>query len=345
MLQSLLTQEYFENIVPVIINKYVKYNSYDEAEPILSQPYDNVVPSLDAAIGRKTTNVCQILKKKIGSGKWNKCFPDIFKEIQYGTKGNKSNYCTFMFIIDLIEKKIAEKFSVNDIKKILYEEYSKYLIKFGSQIIDILITEGKQTFGRQVKGDDLSFVDFITTDNYFLTTFDLLLLVQKFKIPTIFISTTKLLETNNKSHFFIGYGKENDDFAFVVVPGISAENIPAFKLIETNTNDVFISLDKLTDCEHKSEIIEVLASENIIIIDEFLREFNPKKLGKKKLIVEEDSENENEEIVKKSKKKPKKILIVESSTPVSSEEFIINKKGKTKKTKLVGIKPKTKKNK
>ena len=112
-------------------------------------------------------------------------------------------------------------------------------------------------------------------------------------------------------------------------------------MIETDKNDLFISLDKLIDCEYKNEIDEVLKSETIIIVDEFLREFNPKKLGKKKLIVEEDSENE--EPVKKPKKQPKKKLIVESSSPVSSEEFVLNKKGKTKKTKLVGIKPKTKK--
>jgi len=193
----------------------------------------------------------------------------------------------------------------------------------------------------------LSFVDFITTDNYFLTTFDLWLLIKKFEIPTIFISTTKLLETNNKAHFFIGYGKENDDFVFIVVPGISPENIPAFKLIETNSSDVFISLDKLIDCEYKTEIIEALQKETIIIIEEFLREFNPKNLGKKKLIVEEDSENENEnkEPVKKPKKQPKKSLIIESSSSVSPEEFVINKKNKKKKTKLFGIKPKTKKNK
>ena len=49
--------------------------------------------------------------------------------------------------------------------------------------------------------------------------------------------------------------------------------------------------------------------------------------------------------IPKPKAKPKKLLIVESSTPVSSEEVVIAKKGKTKKTKLVGIKPKTKKNK
>ena len=345
MLQSLLTQEYFENIVPVVINKYVKHISYDEAEPIISQPYDNEVPSLDAAIGRKNTNECKTTKKKIGSGKWNKCFPESFKEIQYGTKDNKSNYCTFIFIIELIERKIAKKLSVNDVKKVLHEEYIKYFEDFGNQIIDILILEGKKKLGDQVKSGILPFVDFITTDNYFLTTFDLWLLIKKFEIPTIFISTTKLLETNNKDHFFIGYGKENDDFVFIVVPGVSPENIPAFKLIETNSNDVFISLDKLIDCEYKSEIIESLKNENLISIDEFLREFNPKNFGKKKLIVEEDSENENEEPVKKTKKQPKKSLIIESSSSVSSEEFVINKKKKTKKTKLVGIKPKTKKNK
>jgi hypothetical protein len=342
MLQSLLTQEYFENIVPVIINKYVKNNSYDEAEPIISQQYDNVVPSLDAAVGRKNVSVCEITKKPIGSGEWKKCFPNNFKEIRYG----KSNYCTFVFIIDLIERKIAKKLLINDIKKVLHEEYVKYLEDYDNQIIDILILEGKKKLGDQVKSGILPFVDFITTDNYFLTTFDIWLLVQKFEIPTIFISTTKLLETHNKEHFFIGYGSENDDFAFIVIPGISQENIPALKLIETDKNDVFISLDKLLGCDYKNKIIDTLKNKTDIY--EFLREFNPKKSSKKKIIIEENSENENEEPVKKPKKQPKKQLIIESSSSISSnndssEEIKITKK-KTKKTKLVGIKPKTKKN-
>jgi hypothetical protein len=346
MLQSLLTQDYFENIIPVVINKYVKQISYDEAEPIITQPYDNVVPSLNEAIGRENTNECQTSKKKISSGKWSKCFPDNFKEIQYG----KSNYCTFTFIIDIIEKKIAKKFSVNDIKKVLYQEYTKYLEDFSYQIIDILILEGKQTLGRQVKSEELSFIDFITTDNYFLTALDIWLLVQKFQIPTIFISTTKLLETNNKEIFFIGYGEENDDFAFIVVPGISAENKPAFKLIESDSNEVFIPLSKLLDCDHKTEISDAL--KNKITIDEFLRLFNPKNL-KKKIRIVNSSDDEEEEPVKKPKKQQKKTLkIVESSSSTvtkedSSSPEIVIKKGKTKKPKLQGIKPKnkTKKNK
>jgi len=346
MLQSLLTQDYFENIVPIIVNKYVRHISYDEAEPIITQPYDNVVSSLNEAIGKNkiNENECQTIKKKIGSGKWSKCFPSNFKETQYG----KSNYCTFTFIIDLIERKIAKKISVNEIKKILYQEYSIFLEDFSEQIIDILILEGKQTLGRQVKNDELSFIDFITTDNYFLTTFDLWLLVQKYEIPSIFVSTTKLLETNNKEHFFIGYGQKNDNFAFIVIPGISPENKPAFKLIETDSNDVFIALDKLLDCDHKNKIND--AFKDKISVDEFLREFNPKKLEKKKLRIVDSSEDEKEP-VKKAKKQPKKQLIIESSISTlsndnKSSEIVIKKKKtkKTKKTRLVGIKQKTKKN-
>ena len=341
MLQSLLTQDYFENIIPITINKYVKHISYDEAEPSISQPYDNLVTSLEESFNKEPSNECQTNKKKIGSGEWNTCFPDNFKEIQY----NKTNYCTFAFIIDIIERKTGNKLSINDIKKILYQEYNKYFQDFSYQIVDILILEGKQTYGRQVRDDELKFIDFISAHNYFLTSFDIWLLVQKFEIPTIFISTTKLLETNKKKHFFIGYGEENDKFVFIVVPGIGPEKKPAFKLIESNDNDVFISLDKLLDCEHKNEIIQ--AFKNKIIIEEFLRDFNPKNL-KTKLRIEDSSENE-EEPVKKQRKQPKKKLIIESSSSVTedtkSSQEIKTKKGKTKKIKLVGIKPKTKKNK
>jgi hypothetical protein len=39
ILQSLITQEYFEELVPTKQNKFIKYNSYDEAKPIISQTY------------------------------------------------------------------------------------------------------------------------------------------------------------------------------------------------------------------------------------------------------------------------------------------------------------------
>ena len=69
--------------------------------------------------------------------------------------------------------------------------------KYFYKIVDILIIEGKKTLGDQVKDEAklLTFDDFIYTDNYFLTTFDLWLLVTKFEIPTIFISQQFILQT------------------------------------------------------------------------------------------------------------------------------------------------------
>ena len=37
ILQDLLTQEFFENLIPADINKYAKYNTYDTAEPAIPQ--------------------------------------------------------------------------------------------------------------------------------------------------------------------------------------------------------------------------------------------------------------------------------------------------------------------
>ena len=37
VLQSLITQEYFDGLEPAEINKYARYNTYDDAEPIMSQ--------------------------------------------------------------------------------------------------------------------------------------------------------------------------------------------------------------------------------------------------------------------------------------------------------------------
>ena len=41
LLQSLLTNDYFDDLIPDITNKYISFNSYDTAEPNITQKYDN----------------------------------------------------------------------------------------------------------------------------------------------------------------------------------------------------------------------------------------------------------------------------------------------------------------
>jgi len=336
LLESLLTQDYFETLVPAVTNKYVKQISYDEVEPIITQVYENTIPSLDHAIGRKNELACKkTTNEHIKSSIWKKCFPSNYTEIEY----NKTNICTFNFIIDLIERKTTNKLTLNQIKNALYEEYKKYLQEYSDKIVDILILEGKKTLGDQVHAEKLSFLSLLYTDNYFLTTFDLWLLITKYEIPTIFISHKWILQSKYEKHEFLGYGNSDDNFAFIVIPGFRPENIPMYKLVQDEDENVFISLDKLEE-ECVERIKESII--NKISIEDYLKNFtkplttNYEVKKPKRLIVNNDSDTEN------VKPKRKQKLIVNTS-PVSSEQFVAQKKSR-KKLVIKGNKGTTRKN-
>jgi len=295
LLQSLLTQDYFEMLEPAIINKYVKFNSYDETEPIMTQTYENKVRTIDLENNKKMVLESSCNKEttdKISSGVWKKCFPEKFKEIEY----DKNIICTFEIVIDIIEKKTGEKIEINRLKNILYEEYTHYIKSYPQQIVNILIAEGKKNLGDQVNSNMLSFSSFIYSDNYFLTTLDFWLLVNKYKMPAFFISTKNLLQTNYEKNIFLGYGNENDKFCFIVVPALGPEKVPSYKVITSDKNDIFISLQEIKqNCENEIKN----AFDNEITIEDYLKQFvkvnKPKKANvktlAKKIHIEDDDDN------------------------------------------------------
>jgi hypothetical protein len=219
---------------------------------------------------------------------------------------------------------------MNQIKNQLYDEYKKYLINYHDKIVDILIIEGKKEMGNDVKTEDLSFENFIYSENYFLTTFDLWLLVTKYKIPTIFISQKWILQTKYEKHEFLGYGNEDDKFAFIVIPGFRPENVPGYKLIVADDGDVFISLNKL-DKECVEGIRQSIRHK--VSIEDYLYSFtkplttNYEKKNPNRLVIESNSEE-----IKPEKKKK---LIIEETTPLSNEEIIIEPKKKQSRKKVI----------
>ena len=348
ILQSLLTQEYFETLVPGTTNKYIKYNTYDEVEPNLTQIYDAVFDpnkKMEEESNKNNENgeLCnKIVKNKITSGIWKECFSEKYKEVEYG----KYHICTFNFMIDLIEKKINKKLSISEIKNELYNEYKKYLLEYQNKIVDILMIEGKKTLGDQVRSESLSFSSFIYTDNYFLTTMDIWLLVQKYQIPTIFICQKTILQTDYNKNVFVGFGEENDDFIFIILPVFNSESIPNFKIVENDEGSCFISINKLNE-ECLDRIRDAFVNKKSI--KEYLQEFTKPKKNiynkKKPLIIEEDKEEEEKENEKKmEKKKAKKIKIDESPTLSIDELLIIPSKKKSKKKIIIKGKKQTKKN-
>ena len=332
MIQSLLTQEYFETLVPAVINKYTKYNSYDEAEPSMTQIYDNNVSKNKSSVDA----ICDAPKinDNIASGIWKKCFPSKFKEIEYA----KTVICTFQFIIDLIERHTGIKVSLSKIRNELFNEYKQYLDRYHDKIVDILIIEGKKLLGKEyhqkVKSGKIDFLSFISTENYFLTTLDLWLLVQRFKIPTIFISQNCILQTKYEKHAFLGYGDEQQDkYAFILLPGLREENKPNYKLVQSDKGDIFISLSDIKCIEKIREIVsDNLSVENYL--DDFTKHSKTNYQVKTKCKDEKLSEIEP----------PKKFVVESDEQSLSIESPTEPKQTKqTKKKKESGEKQGTRK--
>ena len=317
MIQSLLTQEYFDNLTPALLNQFVEYNTFDQAEPIKSQVYENEIDLNNSGNENAELDCKTVILDKIKSPYWNKCFPNNFKEKEY----SKTVYCTYHFIIDLIKLKTNLELSINEVKTILYEEYKKLIPLYKEKILDILIIEGKKILGDQVKSNTLSFSNFLFSDNYFLTNLDMWILVVKYQIPCFFISNKFLLETNYNKNIFLGYGERTDDFAFILVPGFRVETIPSYKIIQMPNEDLFISLDNIGTIDCRKSIQEALDSK--FTIEDYLQQFvklpktnyqkkKPKANQVTKFIIEEETVQEEQDII--IKKPVKKKVLTEKIT-------------------------------
>ena len=57
----------------------------------------------------------------------------------------------------------------------------------------------------------------------------------------------ELLETKYNRKSFLCYGKEDDDFIFIVTPALRAEVVPLYKYIQDESQNIFIPINKLKD--------------------------------------------------------------------------------------------------
>lgn len=343
LLQSLITQEYFETFVPATINKYITNNSYDEAKPQISQVYDNVVTNIESLTvekGELETTTCKKDKPKISSSLWKTRFPGNYKEIQY----DKIVSCTFDIIIDMAKDILNKTLTINQIKNDLLKEYERYFQSNPpynmDKIVDILILQGKKKMGDQVRSEKLSFQHFIYADTYFLTPFDIWVLVQKYKIPTIIVCQKFIMETDYKRHAFVAFGEKSDAFIFILIPGLKPESIPAYKIILNKEEEMQISLSKLKQGDKDKVILDAF-DEKISVekfLDEFTKKTTTKYVKKKPLLIIEDTEEEEKESIPKKQVRQ----IVEEILPVPDELIDITK-AKTKKVKKNIDKRKTKK--
>ena len=283
LIQSLLDKEYFEGLVPAVINKYVKNNNYDDVEPLESQVYDNNIKLNNqlANIQENEVEGVDVIKEKISSTFWKKCFPLNFSELVYDDKNKKENitYSGFYMLIGLIKLKTSNILSVGQIRLELLQEYLKYLSKYEAPIVDILISEGKKTLGDQVKAKTMDFTHFIYNEDYYITNFDMWLLLEKYKIPSIFISSKPILQSKNEDKVFVAYGDKTDSFCFIVTPLVKIDTALKYKLIQNSEDSVVFPLNVIQD----SCIDSITnAFDSKITVEDFIQTFVRENVVKKK---------------------------------------------------------------
>jgi hypothetical protein len=285
LIQSLLEKEYFDGLVEAVVNKYVKNNNYDDVEPLESQVYDNNIKLNSQLVNLQENEIegVDVVKEKITSTLWKKCFPSSFNELIYDDKNKKESttYSGFYMLSDLIKLKTSNVLSVGQIRLELLQEYFKYLSKYENQILDILISEGKKTLGDQVKAKTMDFTHFIYNEDYYITNFDVWLLLEKYKIPSIFISSKPILQANNEDKVFIAYGNQEDNFCFIVTSLVKIDTAPKYKLIQNAEDSVVFPLSVIQD----SCVDSITnAFENKITLEDFIQKFVRENFVRKKTV-------------------------------------------------------------
>jgi hypothetical protein len=277
ILQDMLTQEFFENLIPVDINKFAKYNTYDTANPIMSQAYKKEY-DLNEAINPNHERDCfPSDPAKIKSEEWNHCFPSNYREIAYT---GKSKFCTLYMIIDIIKNVKGKELTVEEIKDVLIDEYKRLTENYKNSekintIIDILREEG-QFDANQLQDETMNFEQLILQEGFAAVNFDLWILLVKFEIPSILISSKVIPETNFKKKQFLCYDDDQNidhKFVFIVAPAMYIRykqhelKNPEYRIIVRDDvtirsnhlhGDILISLDNLENIDCLQNIQEAM---------------------------------------------------------------------------------------
>ena len=141
LLQSLLTQDYFDVLVPRPDNIYVRNNTYDTADPLDGQIYSDVVNISNAYKNQENTE-CAVKLESAVAGKWAKAFPDGSKELTYS---NNHAGCTIEILEALRKEMKLPILTQNQIREFLSEEYSELVETYMAEILGLFRTEGKKS--------------------------------------------------------------------------------------------------------------------------------------------------------------------------------------------------------
>jgi hypothetical protein len=252
LLESMITQEYFNELKSMGVNKYKMGETYDTANPLISySTYSNLEEMNDTLNPNYNQTPTISEPTKIYNKYPRSMFPSNYKEVTYlGTHD-----CGLYLILYLLKKFKNEKMTMSDLKELLLSEYNRYTNRGNSYMIEFIsiLNEEGQIDTNQLQDETMSFRELIMSEGFIPTNFDLWILLTALKIPSLFISIKFIAETRfNKREFVTYYTEDTSKMAVIIIPASFQRKrgvYPIYKLIQNETNSEKISVDVIRSSE------------------------------------------------------------------------------------------------
>jgi len=298
ILESLLNKEYFSDMTPYNINRYIRNIEYDTAIPIFysgkSQKYSNDISLEEQRQLRDTASITEttttgnfiadcihinnpnvIGNTKVGS--WRSYFPSSCRELEF----NNSVTCSFIPIIYILQDLYKNTgLSVQNVKTTLWKAYKQVLDsddsmrdKIYSNILSLLRKQKKHFLMDLVINKKTSLESAIMSDAYYITDLDWWVLCSAISLPVVLFSSTTLKTFGKMNWLLMGRkGTANEKMYFVRSPamkeGLEGKNkppayglvLPAISFVDMK-NDMFLNAER-GDSNY---------SDNIRSLSEFLK--------------------------------------------------------------------------
>jgi len=235
LLETRLTRDYFRNITPFSSNGFIKNINFDTAQPDMEnsgniQNYSNKVSLKEQGeiseenIDTKKdlqdfiidcithTNINVVGNNKPGS--WKTVFPTTAKEMFF----NKTNNCSFIPIIYILQEVYFSSVSIQNIKTALWKGYQDLFknTQIRTYIYSILRKQGKHAFMDKIKKNQSDFETILFGDDYYITDMDWWVFCTTAQLPVVLFSSTSLKTFSNSLQWIRLGGKSVDDTHFFV---------------------------------------------------------------------------------------------------------------------------------
>lgn len=296
MLQSLLTPDYFADLVLFNESDFLKQVDYNNAVPAISQSYSNQpitleeqmrIVSIEKKPGELNIDCVQKIRDEVqGNDRsmWKRIFPKPTKEVVF----HATPYCSFYMMIYIIENvtkarkgKTNVNLTVSNIKSVLWGAYKELIDKADdnyAKIESILKTQGK----RKLFSGNSTLEQIIASDGYFLSDLDIWVIATKLRLPIVLFSSTalkSLMDPTVKIDWLLmgGTNVQKDKYFFVRSPSNSMEYqliIPPAELTNPELKEFYGAVQK--------SIVEGKKSHNVKDLQQYLQEYKYKTIVVKK---------------------------------------------------------------